>query len=319
MEFMKLLFIASFCVIVCEGMKTKEFFSPKLSNKSVESAWECFKNLTGAQRGFTSKAMPNLKHYFQKFGYLSIPDGENATEEFDEMTESAVNMYQQNFGLKVTGKLDQQTVTQLMTPRCGREDVINGTTVMWRKNGGNFSYGTKHYTYFTGTPRWSVNRRHLTYAFDPDNEVTEITQTEMQTVFASAFQRWAAVIPLTFTETDDFSSADITIGFFYGSHGDGNPFDGVGGVLGHSFAPEDGRLHLDGAESWTVNLESNSPMTAIDLESVATHEIGHILGLGHSSIQEAIMYPSIPAQTIKVDLQNDDVEGVQGLYGSNSN
>ncbi|GLJ20536.1 hypothetical protein SUGI_0373640 [Cryptomeria japonica] len=311
MEFMKVLFMASFCVIVCEGINTRELFSPKLSNKSVESAWECFKNLTGAQRGDTSKAMIILKHYFQKFGYLSISDGENVTEEFDEMTESAIKMYQQNFGLKVTGKLDEQTVTQLMTPRCGREDVMkfNGS-----KTG---SYGMKHYTYFPGSPRWSVNRRHLTYAFDPDNEVPEITQTDMQTVFASAFHRWAAVIPVTFRETDDFPSADIKIGFFYGSHGDGYPFDGVLGILAHSFAPEDGRLHFDGAESWTVNLEYNSAMTAIDLESVATHEIGHILGLGHSSIKEAIMYPTLPARTRKINLQNDDVRGVQGLYGSN--
>ncbi|GLJ20533.1 hypothetical protein SUGI_0373600 [Cryptomeria japonica] len=313
MEFLKLLFIASFCVIVCEGINTRELFSRKLSNKSVESAWESFKNLTNAQRGDTSKAMPILKQYFQKFGYLSISDGENATEEFDEVTESAVKMYQQNFGLKVTGKIDQQTVTQLMTPRCGREDVmkLNGSQIG--------SYGMSYYTYLPGTPRWSVNRRHLTYAFDPNNEVPEITQTDMQTVFASAFQRWAAVIPVTFSETDDFSSSDIKIGFFYGSHGDDNPFDGQLGVLAHSFPPEDGRLHFDGAESWTVNLQYNSDMSAIDLESVATHEIGHILGLGHSNIQEAIMYPSIPARTRKVDLQNDDVEGVQGLYGSNSN
>lgn len=319
MELMKLLIMASFFVILCEGINSTEFFSPKLSNKSVETAWERFKNLTGAERGDTSKAMPNLKHYFQKFGYLSIPDGENATEEFDEMLESAIKMYQQNFGLKVTGKLDQQTVSHLMTPRCGREDVINGTSVMWRENGGNLRYGMKQYAYFPGSPRWSVGRWHLTYAFDPDNEVPEITQTEMQTVLASAFQRWAAVIPLTFSKTDDFPSADIKIGFFYGYHGDGQPFDGQVGILAHAFAPEDGWLHFDGAESWSVNIEYSSDMNAIDLESVATHEIGHILGLGHTSIQEAIMYPSIPVRTRKVDLDNDDVAGVQGLYGSNPN
>lgn len=58
---------------------------------------------------------------------------------------------------------------------------------------------------------------------------------------------------------------------------------------------------------------------AVDLESVAVHEIGHLLGLGHSSVAEAIMYPTIKTRTKKVELAEDDVEGVQKLYGSNPN
>ena len=47
------------------------------------------------------------------------------------------------------------------------------------------------------------------------------------------------------------------------------------------------------------------------------HKIGHLLGLGHSSIVESIMYPVIMSRTRKVELHSDDVMWIQYLYGMN--
>jgi len=58
---------------------------------------------------------------------------------------------------------------------------------------------------------------------------------------------------------------------------------------------------------------------AVDLESVGVHEIGHLLGLGQSSLEEAIMFPTISSQRKKVVLAHDDIEGIQFLYASNPN
>ncbi|XP_015168802.1 metalloendoproteinase 3-MMP-like [Solanum tuberosum] len=89
-------------------------------------------------------------------------------------------------------------------------------------------------------------------------------------------------------------------------------------ILAHAFAPPTGFFHLDGEENWVVDGEYLKE-GMVDLESVAVHEIGHLLGLDHSSEKEAIMFPTIEDGTRKVELSRDDIEGVQMLYGSNPN
>ncbi|KAK1563453.1 hypothetical protein Q3G72_027777 [Acer saccharum] len=94
-------------------------------------------------------------------------------------------------------------------------------------------------------------------------------------------------------------------------HGDGFPFDGPGRVLAHAFAPTDGRLHYDADEQWAAGAAPGS--NSFDLETVALHEIGHLLGLGHSRVEGAIMYPSISNGVTK-GLHQDDIRGIRVLY-----
>ncbi|MEI6972434.1 MAG: matrixin family metalloprotease, partial [bacterium] len=100
-----------------------------------------------------------------------------------------------------------------------------------------------------------------------------------------------------------------------GNHGDSYPFDGSGGVLAHCFYPSPpnsetiaGDMHFDDDETWRVG-------ATYDMFSVALHEAGHGLGLGHSVDPTAVMYPYYQMVT---NLRSDDIAGIRSLYATTS-
>lgn len=151
----------------------------------------------------------------------------------------------------------------------------------------------------------------ITYVFV--NETGQLSGNSEHDVIRQAFALWQQDTPLTFTEVFNEAEADIVIGWAFGEHGDGDPFDGPGDILAHASFPNpfDDRqvfLHFDDDERW-VNSDSRN----VDLLTVAAHEIGHNLGLAHSNDPNALMYPSYRGPHRFLD--NDDIAGVQSLYG----
>jgi hypothetical protein len=107
----------------------------------------------------------------------------------------------------------------------------------------------------------------------------------------------------------------IDIMFAHGSHGDSYPFDGPGGSLAHTFYPAPlnpesiaGDMHLDIEEPWSLGGN-------LDLYSVALHETGHALGLGHSDRPGSVMYPYYRLAT---GLTDDDITAIRALYGTDT-
>lgn len=68
--------------------------------------------------------------------------------------------------------------------------------------------------------------------------------------------------------------------------------------------------------AWADKAEHAS-VDAYDLANTLTHEIGHVVGLAHSTTDEATMFPtSGKDETNKRDLAEDDVLGLTDIYSS---
>nr|1FBL_A Chain A, Fibroblast (interstitial) Collagenase (mmp-1) [Sus scrofa] len=161
-----------------------------------------------------------------------------------------------------------------------------------------------------GNPRWE--NTHLTYRIE--NYTPDLSREDVDRAIEKAFQLWSNVSPLTFTKVSE-GQADIMISFVRGDHRDNSPFDGPGGNLAHAFQPGPGiggDAHFDEDERWTKNFRD------YNLYRVAAHELGHSLGLSHSTDIGALMYPNY-IYTGDVQLSQDDIDGIQAIYGPSEN
>lgn len=212
---------------------------------------------------------------------------------FDDLTELAIKNFQSFHGLPVTGQPDDATVAQMHMPRCGRPDTPIGGNLASNFAMGGTAWGKKKLTYRIG------------------DTGSKLSREDVQTAMAAAFQIWADSTSLAFEEIS--TKADLEISFETGDHGDGDPFDGPFNVLAHAFFPTNGRVHFDDSEDFRVDFPPVAG-NSLDLITVAAHELGHALGLDHSGVRGALMFPSYSGP--QRFLANDDVNGIQTLYGS---
>ena len=89
-----------------------------------------------------------------------------------------------------------------------------------------------------------------------------------------------------------------------------------GGVLAYCETPISNGWRIRYYEGWNWDDGPGSSISGWDLQSVATHEFGHAVGMGHSSVGGSTMWPSIGGgSTAQRDLGPDDIAGVQAIYG----
>ncbi|XP_046734559.1 interstitial collagenase-like [Diprion similis] len=153
-------------------------------------------------------------------------------------------------------------------------------------------------------------RKNLTYKINSYPE--KLNKTDVDNEIAKAFAVWSNYTDLTFTRGS--GNVDIDISFYRGDHGnDCKPFTGTLDMTAHAFFPAtqfSGDAHFDLSQNWTIR-----DNRGLDLFQSAVHEFGHSLGLDHSNIENAVMWPVIRRYSPDYRLHSDDITGIQKLYG----
>jgi Matrixin len=94
------------------------------------------------------------------------------------------------------------------------------------------------------------------------------------------------------------------------------PYDPDLLALTSSWTEEDGTIvafdiRVNGTKAWA----SDGRIDAYDFRAAMTHEVGHVLGLDHSLLADAVMYAtSGMGEPWRADLTADDEEGARFLY-----
>ena len=231
--------------------------------------------------------------YLKEYGYIDTNEETNSVIDSTSLR-VAVKKFQEFAGLDETGILDSETQELMKTPRCGMDDRVANFVKQgnaWRK-------------------------RELTYRIFKYPTNRGLSRQDVDSETRKAFNMWQEVSGMRFSERSS-GSVDIEILFVRGAHGDRNAFNGPGGVLAHAYFPGFGAIsgdaHFDDAENWSV-----TPNRGNQLLNTLTHEFGHSLGLSHSNARGSIMAPFYKGWDVNLRLGQDDISGIQSLYGRGS-
>lgn len=174
---------------------------------------------------------------------------------------------------------------------------------------------------------------YLTYSYqnlldggllDPQGNSVPVPQ--IRAAIEEAFSVWAAVAPLHFTEVEDDQlpyggSGPRQYGQirFRHAHINGpDPPSGNPTTKAQAYypgtSPNAGDVEFDRGDPWALIGTTREP----DILGAAIHELGHALGLTHSSLPEANMYWIFTRHTGPGSgkLHEDDIAAIQSIYGA---
>ncbi len=169
------------------------------------------------------------------------------------------------------------------------------------------------FAFHPGMPKWSGSVVRYRIVNTPGG----VDAGAAKSAVRAAFYTWSQYIPVVFIESAPVGATDISLSWA-GASQNNNAFDGPGGVAARSTAPPASGtgtafVTFDISERWAVG--ATAAAQNLDIETIALHEIGHAIGLQHSIDQSVMKWSVRPGENTR-DLFDDDVRGIQTLYGA---
>lgn len=226
--------------------------------------------------------------WLRRFGYLTTDTPTTA------QLEAAVVKMQEVYGLTTDGWDGPVTRKAMNMFRCSHKDS-------------NILMVTNPNAVTDVTTRW--RKTEITYAVDPAMILAD-NRVECLSIIRAGFNCFAPLTGLTFHEEDDYEAADIKITAESKAAG----MDGVGNILALSGMPNGSsdrplRTIFDKDEPW--QLQPSGP--GVIFQAVWMHELGHLLGLSHSSSPNDLMSPYYSPTMLLP--QRHDKQRLASLYG----
>ncbi len=164
-------------------------------------------------------------------------------------------------------------------------------------------------------PKWSSTT--ITWSFAAaGNGFSSAISGAYQDIVRAAIARWGQVSNITFKEVPDSAAVDIRVGWtkFTGSQVGEADFSYTGAGTNQFFrAGTLVRLEDPSGRAVGSDMGAYYQGTASTLYQTVLHEIGHALGLDHSTDPSNVMYASVgPTDP---DIGAGDIQGIQALYG----
>lgn len=128
--------------------------------------------------------------------------------------------------------------------------------------------------------------------------------------FENCFEQWNKYLnPLRFVATGNKEEAVIVIKFRHNGDKD-LPHSFGEHTLAYAFAPPTCTIYVNDVWDW-ANMH---PTKGFDLFKCMTHEVGHTIGLGHTTADKCIMRATYDKDT-PVIFSQDTLNGIEYLYG----